>query len=295
MAIKLDNRLKLMSGPSLSYAEYGDPAGKPVLHFHGMPSSRFELFTSSSDEIATQLGLRVIVPDRPGVGLSDYFPYSLLTWPDIVSEFADVLNLDHFAIEGFSSGGKYVAACAWKIPQRINAASIISGNTACDLPGVRATLSKLDILLYTLADRIPWLLRLLLWVVANRVRKSPAAIFDLFTDVSEVDKNALSRPEIQALLSKMVVGAFQQGTRGAALDWKLEARPWGFSLQEIHLPVFIWHGLQDRLVPAEQARITAQAIPAARLTLFPDDGHISILMNHFDQILSAVLEPVPWS
>ncbi len=293
MAINLDNRLKLKRGLSLGYAEYGDPHGTPVLHFHGMPSSRFELFTPSTDEIATRLGVRVIVPDRPGVGLSEYMPYTLLTWPDIVSEFADALQLNRFAVQGFSSGGKYVAACALKIPQRLTAASIISGNTAYDLPGARATLSQQDTLLYTLADKAPLLLRLLLWVIASRVRKNPAAIFDLFSDASDVDKQALSQPDIQALLAKMVIGAFQQGTRGAALDWQLEARPWGFSLQDIHLPVFVWHGEQDKLVPVEQGRITARAIPASRLTLFPDDGHITIMKSHFEQILSAVLEPVP--
>jgi pimeloyl-ACP methyl ester carboxylesterase len=121
MSVKTDNQVKLSDGHSVGYAEYGDPMGKPVLHFHGFPSSRFEGHRPTMDEIATRLHARVIVVERPGIGLSDYKPYTIASWPDIVMEFADALRLDRFAVMGVSSGGKYVAACASKIPQRIRA------------------------------------------------------------------------------------------------------------------------------------------------------------------------------
>jgi pimeloyl-ACP methyl ester carboxylesterase len=111
----------LAHGRSVGYAEYSDPMGKPVLYFHGFPSSRFEGHRPTMDEIATRLHARVIVVERPGIGLSDYKPYTIASWPDIVMEFADALRLDRFAVMGVSSGGKYVAACASKIPQRIRA------------------------------------------------------------------------------------------------------------------------------------------------------------------------------
>jgi pimeloyl-ACP methyl ester carboxylesterase len=135
MSVKTDNQVKLSDGHSVGYAEYGDPMGKPVLHFHGLPGSRFEGHRPTMDEIATRLHARVIVVERPGIGLSDYEPYTIASWPDMVIEFADALRLDRFAVMGISSGGKYVAACAWKIPQRINAAGIISGTCPYNLPG----------------------------------------------------------------------------------------------------------------------------------------------------------------
>jgi pimeloyl-ACP methyl ester carboxylesterase len=76
MSVKTDNQVKLSDGHSVGYAEYGDPMGKPVLHFHGLPGSRFEGHRPTMDEIATRLHARVIVVERPGIGLSDYKPYT---------------------------------------------------------------------------------------------------------------------------------------------------------------------------------------------------------------------------
>jgi pimeloyl-ACP methyl ester carboxylesterase len=289
MSINTDNQIKLSDGCSLGYGEYGDPQGKPVLHFHGLPSSRLEGHRPALDEIATRLGAHIIVVDRPGIGLSDFKPYTIAGWPDIVVELADKLDLDRFAVMGFSSGGKYVAACAWKIPQRLTAAGIISGPCPFDLPGAKDALSKQDRQLYWLADKMPWLFRLMLWKIARDARRNPSTIFSLFTEISEPDKAALARPDIKQVFEEMVVEAFRQGTRGAALDWMLEARPWGFSLQDIRMPVCIWHGESDKLLSAEQGRILAKAIPNARVKFYPDEGH-TLIVNRYEELLSTLVQ-----
>jgi pimeloyl-ACP methyl ester carboxylesterase len=184
MAVTTDNYIKLDTGRSIGYAEYGDPQGTPVLQFHGSPSSRFEIHRPVWNEIATRLHARIVVVERPGIGLSDYQPYTIASWPDIVTEFADVLRLDRFAVMGLSGGGKYVVACAWKMPQRITAAGIINGTCPYDLPGAKETLSKQDRQLYGLADKAPWLLRLMLWKVARDARKNPYTILSLFADAT---------------------------------------------------------------------------------------------------------------
>lgn len=189
---------------------------------------------------------------------------------------------------GISSGGKFVAACAWKIPRRLTAASIVSGTAPFDLPGVKETLSKQDQQVYGMADKTPWLFRLMLWKVARDARKNPASVLSLFTEISEVDKAVLARPNITRAFGQMVVEAFRQGTRGAALDWKLEARPWGFALQEIKMPVDIWHGEEDKLLSIEQARIVAKAIPNARVKFYPNEGH-TLFVNQFKELLSTIV------
>src|ERR671910_314359 len=153
MSVKTENQIKLSDGRSVGYAEYGDPMGKPVLHFHGLPSSRFEVHRLATDEIAARLHARVIVVERPGIGLSDYEPYTIASWPDIVAEFADALRLERFAVMGVSAGGKYVAVCAWKIPQRITAAGILSSTCPYDLPGAKKTLRRTDTQRYTWVNK----------------------------------------------------------------------------------------------------------------------------------------------
>ena len=110
MAIKTDNQLRLSYGYSIGYAEYGDPQGRPVLHFHGLPSSRFEINNLDLIEVVERLHVRLILVDRPGIGLSDFRPYTIASYPDIVTDFADKLGLNQFALMGISSGGKFVAA-----------------------------------------------------------------------------------------------------------------------------------------------------------------------------------------
>src|SRR5438132_12266206 len=79
---RLSQTIRLSDGGTLGYAEYGDPSGVPVLFFHGTPSSRLATAPSWSD---TSLGVRLIVPDRPGIGLSTYKPKrTLLDWPNDV-------------------------------------------------------------------------------------------------------------------------------------------------------------------------------------------------------------------
>ncbi len=290
MSVQTDNQVKLSGGRSLGYAEYGDPQGQPVLYFHGLPSSRLELNRPAIDEIATRFHARLIALDRPGIGLSDFWPYTIAAWPDIVIEFADRLNIARFAVLGFSGGGKYVAACAWKIPQRLTVAGLVSSVCPFDLPGARATLSQQDKQLYGLADKTPWLFRLMLWKIARDARRNPASIFSLFSEMSEPDKMALARPDVKQVFEQMVVEAFRQGTRGAALDWRLEARPWGFVLQDIRTPVYIWHGEADRLVPIEQGRILAKTIPDAHASFLPNEGH-TLIVNHFDELLGAIVGP----
>src|SRR5690606_7341419 len=79
------------------------------------------------------VGARVITPDRPGYGLSDYLPgRRLVDFPDDVAQLADALGLERFAVFGVSAGGPYAAACAWKLPQRVTGAAVVSGPAPFD-------------------------------------------------------------------------------------------------------------------------------------------------------------------
>ncbi len=112
------HQLQLRDGRRLGYVDYGDPAGRPVLLFPGVPGSRLQGHPDRS--IAGALGVRLIGVDRPGYGLSDdKRGRTLLDWPDDVVTLADHLGLERFALLSISGGGAYAAACAWKIPERL--------------------------------------------------------------------------------------------------------------------------------------------------------------------------------
>jgi pimeloyl-ACP methyl ester carboxylesterase len=123
--MKITNVLTLPDNRRLAYAEFGKPDGHPVFHFHGSPSSRLEPLLLG-DDVFSQLGLRIIAPDRPGMGQSDFQPdRGFSDWSDDVVFLADALGLDKFSILGISGGCGYVAACAAKVPERLHSAVIV--------------------------------------------------------------------------------------------------------------------------------------------------------------------------
>ena len=104
MQIHLINQIiRLPDGRTLGYAEYGSPSGNPIFYFTGGNSSRFE--GEWFENAATDKDVRLIVPDRPGFGLSTFQPdRQLLDWPKDVIELADALSIDTFSIFGLSGG-----------------------------------------------------------------------------------------------------------------------------------------------------------------------------------------------
>src|SRR5690606_14168411 len=106
--------IALRDGRTLGYAEYGVADGKPVLVFHGSPGTRLQVRAAHRPALAR--GIRIIAPDRPGLGLSSRLPgRRIADWPDDVCELVDALGIDRCPVIGVSGGGPYAAACAWRL------------------------------------------------------------------------------------------------------------------------------------------------------------------------------------
>lgn len=116
----------LPDGRRLGHALYGDSAGPPVIYMHGFPASRLE--AKLLEEAACEIGVSLITPDRPGLGLSDFQPGRAITdWPGDVAHLADALDLDRFSVVGVSGGCPYALACAHQLGDRVIRTAIIAG------------------------------------------------------------------------------------------------------------------------------------------------------------------------
>src|SRR3954452_21242937 len=116
-------RVVRVSSDDVGVYDYGDPEGAPVFAFHGTPACGAGF--AWADEPAAALGLRVIAPDRPGVGRST--PGALGTvadYPARVAALADALGWERFAVWGYSGGGPYAVACAALLPDRVTTAAV---------------------------------------------------------------------------------------------------------------------------------------------------------------------------
>jgi pimeloyl-ACP methyl ester carboxylesterase len=280
--------LALPGGRRLGYADYGDPKGAPLFAFHGTPGSR--LMLALADRPARSLRVRLIAPDRPGFGCSDFQPgRTFADWPDDVCALADALGLGRFAVAGISGGGPYAAACAWKVPHRLTSVGILS--SVGPLVGSQATanLSRRHRLVFGLAARSPRLARPAMEAVRLGWRRFPDRLFArLVAWTPPQDRAIITRPEVRACLIDGLVDAFRGGGRGVAHELVLFGSPWGFPLQEIRLPVRLWHGQADALVPPAMGRRIAASIPRCEAVFVPRAGHYWVF-DHIEELLRAVV------
>ncbi len=282
--------VNLSDGRVLGYVQHGDPEGKPVLAFHGIPSSR--LASRVFHQAALDLGIRIIGLDRPGMGLSDYRPgRRLLDWPDDVIEFADRAAIERFAVVGGSGGVPSTLACAYKIPQRLTSVAVLFGPGPPGAPGAAGGGSRSRRMRSFLARKGPlWIPELGMRATSRALQRDPDQAFRrIFRDLSAPDRSALDRPDVKRQYVAMMREAFRTGARGAALDYVLIKRPWGFRLEDIAATVHLWHGEDDTLVPPAMGRYLARVIPDCRARFLPDEGHFSLLSRHVEEILTVLV------
>jgi len=285
-----EDEIRLRDGRTLAYAEYGSPRGQPIIHCHGTPSARVEGEMTFGSSAATELGLRIIVPDRPGMGRSDFQPgRRIVDWPGDVQELATALELDRFAVLGSSGGAPYAAVCAVRIPDRVSRVGLIGGVAPLEVPGAFAAMSGPLRLMVRLARSAPAVLRGLFRLNLRAMRGGGERGSDrMAASFPEPDRSLLKRPEIRDAFMACFQESCRQGPKGPVWDMGLMARPWGFDLAAINIPVLLWQGERDRNVPVAHGRYLAGIIPTCRATFYPDEAHLSLLLNHQREILSAL-------
>lgn len=291
MQDRLNQTIQLADGRTLGFAEYGDPEGRPVFYFHGCPSSRLDWGNFGDDGWARGQGVRFVVADRPGSGLSDFQEgRRLVDWPDDVVELADALGIDGFAVWGQSGGGPYAAVCAWKLPERVTRAAIVSGaGPFSELPETYEQIYENSRRFWLLARDRPILSRLLLRFSNFMMSRFPGYfVRTLAADLPECDRPYLM--EAQGVLAATFKESLRAGPRGGQYDARLVQLPWGFALEEIEASVHIWHGDEDRSTPVAMARHLADRIPGCEARFFKSEGHMSVACKYRDEILQALLE-----
>ena len=283
-ALEAYETVRLSDGRHFSYAEFGDPAGEPVFFFHGFPGSRAQ--AAPTEPVARELGIRVIAPDRPGVGGSD--PLSkrtLIDWPADVAGLADALNIEEFSVLGISGGGPYAAACAAVLPERVRAASLVSSVAPLDATSDRGF--KLPFQLSRYASPIAKLL--FWWGMRGMGEDLHAATETRTADAPPVDVEYWRAPIGQAVLLS-ARPALEHGVGALVNEAAVYARPWGFDLDVIDVPTFIWHGDADENVPFEMGEYLAEQIPVQKSHFLQGKGHLSTVAGNIDEILRELIE-----
>ena len=277
---------RLPDGRVIGYAEYGDPAGLPVLALHGTPGSRFMF--ALTDEAARERGLRLIAPERPGYGLSDFRHASSLK--DIAADvvaLADRLGVQRCAVIGVSGGGPHAVATACAMRDRVTLLALISPVGPVADCADRIKMSSMHELIFLRLGRSSALCRAFFRTVRFLLRTAPNFARGLLRRrVPVTDRRVFDRPEVIANLQAAVREGLRQGVDGAVQDLRLFTRSWDLPVAELDVPAVLWQGSEDPIVPPEAAYELARTLPNCRLEVIEEAGHYWIF-GRFGMTLDA--------
>ncbi len=288
-ANRTDQTIQLLDGRTLAFAEYGPTEGVPVFYFTGGNSSRLE--GQWFKEAANKKHIRLIVPDRPGFGLSTFYPNrQLIKWSDDVIELADALSIETFSVFGLSGGGPHVLSTTYKIPERIENAAIVSSTAPPEMSNKFRGVWPPVRLIFLSAKYLPAFNRFLLKQMAGfysnkeQMLKRMKQVMPL-PDFELIEK----RPDVIEIFAQSTREAHRSGIQGDALEWQLYVSPWGFQLSDVNMEIKLWYGLYDQQVPIWMGRYLAQELTNAHLIEVEDGGHFSTVNNHIEDIFDYLV------
>lgn len=285
---RTNQSITLRDGRKLGYAEYGEPAGIPVFYSHAAGGSRLE--RPADEKVLLEAGIRFISTDRPGHGLSDFQPNRrLLDWPDDIRQLADHLEINKFYVAGYSNGGPHALACAYRLPERVVAGTVVSSVAPMNRPGAFRGMPWPNRLLNGSARWAPWLTKLIRRMMRGMIMKDvEKAARQLMSSIPEADKDVLYAPENVDALVENVREGLRTGWQGVAQDDIVVNQDWGFDVAEIKVRIDIWHGDADVNVPCHAGEYLHNAIPNTRAIFLPGEGHF-LLLKRWGQVLTALI------
>ena len=289
------NREKLIqidAGVVLAFEEYGDANGIPVVFCHGWPSSR--TMARLTDEPARELGVRIISPDRPGIsGSTLQADRTLSDWPRVVERLLDHLGIDQCRMLAISGGAPYAYATAAVMPDRLRAIAIVAG--APPLAEMTDANGLLPLYRWMLAlyRTQPRLLRTMFHlarpVLSLRppIRLRPLVLKMLL--LRPCDAESLRDAAAFEAIFESQRRAWRTSAEGVMTDAQIYAQPWGFAVEDVHVPVRLWHGTQDRAFSVELAEELAKRLPDCKARFIENAGHYSLPIRHMGEILEDLI------
>jgi pimeloyl-ACP methyl ester carboxylesterase len=295
----MTHHIRLRSGRALEVREYGDPGGHPALFFHGLVGSHHQASYIAGQ--AERAGLRLIAPNRPGVGGSEFVRRrtALDAVPD-VEDLVAALGLPGFSVIGISGGAPYALATLHTLRHRVRTATVISGMGPIALSGALRCMDRRRRLFLGLGSRFPRLARRAFQKAAGRFTADPEGFLNrLVATWSAPDRAVFGRRHVFELFLKDLHEVFTAGVGAEGLARELGVyRHYGFSLRDLpgDRPVTLWQGLSDTIVPPAMAWALARHLPNCEAHLVPGGHFVAVdVAGLIVARLRQHLEGAPWS
>jgi pimeloyl-ACP methyl ester carboxylesterase len=283
--------VRMPDGRDLDVLRHGAPDAFPLVFQCGTPNAPDE-FPLLFDAVDAR-GWQLVAPARPGyAGSSRQEGRSVADAAGDVAATLDAFGLDRFVTLGWSGGGPHALACAALLPDRCQAAASLAGAAPHDAEGLDflAGMGEENVAEFSRAARSRADLEAMIepWGVAMASVTADQVAGMLGDLVDEVDRRALTG-DLAETMARMIRRALSSGIAGWVDDDLAFVRPWGFDLGAIAVPVWVWQGARDRMVPFAHGEWLAAHVPGARARLYDDHGHVS-LAQQLPRILADLSE-----
>ncbi len=281
--------MSLPDGRALAWVTFGPADGRPVLYCHGFPSTGPE--AAFVEEAAHATGARVLAPDRPGYGRSDHAPGRTLTdWADDALALLDHHGIDTAPVIGFSGGGPYALACAWRHPERFPRVATFGALDWLAEPGSETDMAILSQVSIRLARRFPPGQAAIFRLLAILIRIAPQRLFSLLSaGHCPADQAVFHDPHVRSRWTRALHDSVMQGAIGAITELRLYVTERPFALNDVRVPVELWHGRDDTVVPSRHGERLAGALPHCAARFLPDEGHFSTPVKAIAGVLERMV------
>ena len=270
----------------MDFSEYGNPAGKPVVYFPGVPGSPYE--SSIFDAPARAQGLRIICFDRfainPSITGADYHRHIA----QAISETVQGARVDFI---GFSLGTHAALEVSTLMPGQIRSLHLVCA--AAPLDGGDFLDEMAGKAVFSLAKRSPGLFQWLVKWQALLAKRAPQMLFRmLFASAQGQDRELVKSPDFRALICQVLQQCFAQGASGYTRDIQQYLKPWSASIFASEANICLWHGTADNWSPfAMSAYLAERFSRKARLERMERLSHYSCLYTAAPIICARIASP----
>ena len=278
--------LTTADGRRLDHVVVGDD-GPLVISLHGTPQGH--PLAPELVAAAGEVGVRVAAYARPGYAGSTRLPGRSVAdcVPDVLT-LADALGAERFAVVGASGGGPHALACGALAADRCAAVATVAGVGPWVMEGLEFLdgMGEGNEIEFGAAVESERRLRELIgpWR-DSMLAGGPQGTYDALVSVLSPPDREVFTTQFAEDFHRGVEVALRDGVDGWVDDDLAFIRDWGFALDDVRVPVHLWQGGQDLMVPPAHGRWLAEHLPTVTPHLLPDDGHLTLLLRRPAEIL----------
>jgi pimeloyl-ACP methyl ester carboxylesterase len=287
------SHVELPDGRRLRVADFADPEGVVTIVHHGTPGGPVPY--PPWVEEAHRLGLRLVMYARPGYSTSTRLAGRRAA--DAAADtaaIADALGAPRFLSFGFSGGGPHVLACAALLPDRVVAAASLASVAPYGAPDLDfldgmgpGNIEEFGLVVNGGEEGSrPFTEEQTAQLLAASHEEVVEAMAPYLTEMDAAEM----RGPLGVTLHAQMTDGLAHGSDGWVDDNLLTVQPWGFDLSSIRVPVLVWQGRHDAMVPFNHGVWLARQIPGAEVRLSEEDSHCTVLNQRMPSVLAWLRE-----